>query len=50
MTLDDIAAETETVTTEQIDDDHERLAEDSAADDLQQRQMDEYDGGWEVGS
>jgi hypothetical protein len=46
MTLDDIAESIGTVHDEQHKDDGDREATDSTSDDLQQRSMDEYDGGW----
>ena len=46
MTLDDIDQSIGTVHEEQHKDDRDREATDSTSDDLQQRSMDEYDGGW----
>lgn len=46
MSLDSIAESVGTVRDAQIDDDGDREATDSTSDDLQQRSMDEYDGGW----
>lgn len=46
MTLDQIAETIGTVEDGQIEDDGDRFADDSTSDDLQQRNMEEYDGGW----
>ena len=46
MTLDDIAEAVGTVSEQQSTDDSDRFHDDSTSDDLQQRSMDEYDGGW----
>jgi len=46
MTLDDIAEQIGTVSEEQSETDSDRLHEDSPSEDLQQRSMEEYDGGW----
>ena len=48
MTLDDIAESIGTTTDEQISDDNDRLADTSVADDIHQRSMDDYDGGWDA--
>jgi len=46
MSLDSIAESIGTVHDAQHDDDGDREATDSTSDDLAQRSMDEYDGGW----
>ena len=46
MPLEDIAAGLPATTEEQHDDDGDRFADDTTSDDLQQRSMEEYDGGW----
>ena len=46
MTLEDIAETIGTVSEAQTEDTGSRLADDTTSDELQQRSMDEYDGGW----
>mgnify|MGYP007047130981 FL=1 len=46
MTLEAIAETIGTVSEEQSDDDGNRYADDTTSEDLQQRSMEEYDGGW----
>lgn len=46
MSLDSIADSIGTTTEAQETDDHDRTVDTSVSDELSERNMDEYDGGW----